>query len=322
MIDLSVIVPVYNTQEYLAECVESLLNQNVDNYEIILVDDGSTDNSLQIIKQFALMNDNVTYIEKDNGGQGSARNVGISASKGKYIYFMDSDDVLEPNIFGYIMEQIRDNKLEAYFFDGNSFFDKKFSNKHNASPLLDQYSRKKSYGKYRYGEDLWVAMFENSEYSVSPCLYVVSKQTLIDNNLKFVEDIINEDQLFTTKLLLSAQQSMHEKLIFFKRRIRNNSTMTSNTTKKKVLAHEKIFLDLCKFYKQHKFLNLNNEKVFKKYLENIYLIYLVEAYKNNMIPRQKIISTARDYSFFSLKGILASLNIRLYMMLSNFKNGR
>lgn len=125
MIKLSFIVPVYNVAPYLQKCVESLLAQDYDDYEIILVDDGSTDDSPQICDEFASpsFTNSLTHsvvikvIHQDNGGLSAARNAGIKAAEGKYICFVDSDDYWEENVLGGLMAQAEREKLDVLRFD-------------------------------------------------------------------------------------------------------------------------------------------------------------------------------------------------------------
>lgn len=96
---LSVIVPVYNVEKYLQECVDSILAQDVEDMEVILVDDGATDGSGKICNEYAEKDKRVTVIHKENGGVSTARNAGLDIARGKYITFVDSDDYLLPNTF-------------------------------------------------------------------------------------------------------------------------------------------------------------------------------------------------------------------------------
>src|SRR5699024_11228741 len=95
--DISIFIPVFNTGKYLSECLDSLLNQGLENYEIIIIDDGSTDNSAEIIEKYSNSYSNIINIYQKNNGQGSARNKGLKIAQGEYIYFMDSDDYLTKN---------------------------------------------------------------------------------------------------------------------------------------------------------------------------------------------------------------------------------
>ena len=94
---VSVIIPIYNSEKYLRRCLDSVLNQSVQDYEIILIDDGSTDGSLDICNEYAERNRNIKVIHKLNGGVSSACNLGINYSRGKYLMFCDSDDYVEPD---------------------------------------------------------------------------------------------------------------------------------------------------------------------------------------------------------------------------------
>lgn len=98
MVTFSIIVPVYNVEKYLEKCINSILNQSFSDYELILVDDGSTDNSLSICEYFVALNDKVNVIHQNNGGLSSARNVGLNKASGKYIVFIDSDDFVSLNM--------------------------------------------------------------------------------------------------------------------------------------------------------------------------------------------------------------------------------
>lgn len=118
---LSVIVPVYNGEQYLEECLSSLVSQTGksltdSNYEIILVNDGSTDRTEQIIDSFSSRYPFVVKINKENGGVSSARNLGLSFAKGKYIAFVDADDMIEAYTYSEVMEILLNNDLDGYFF--------------------------------------------------------------------------------------------------------------------------------------------------------------------------------------------------------------
>ena len=96
---ISVIIPIYNTEKYLKDCINSVLKQTINDYEIILINDGSTDKSKEIAEQYCHDYDNISLINQSNKGQGAARNVGVVAAKGEYVYFLDSDDTIENNLF-------------------------------------------------------------------------------------------------------------------------------------------------------------------------------------------------------------------------------
>ena len=113
---LSIIVPVYGVAKYLPKCVDSLLAQDISNYEIVLVDDGSPDECPQICDEYSTKYSNIKVIHQANAGLSAARNTGIAAATGDYIMFVDSDDYLQPNVLGALMEQAERDNLDVLRF--------------------------------------------------------------------------------------------------------------------------------------------------------------------------------------------------------------
>lgn len=118
MTKLSIIVPIYNVEQYLRKCVDSLLAQDYDNYEIILVDDGSTDDSWQIVQEYVsrfrgLEDERIRGIHQQNAGLSAARNAGIAIAKGEYLMFVDSDDYIEQNVLGSLLKQVEQDDLDV-----------------------------------------------------------------------------------------------------------------------------------------------------------------------------------------------------------------
>ena len=109
MVKISVVIPVYNVAEFLEEAISSLLNQTFEDFELICVNDGSKDNSLDILNDFAKKDSRVVVIDKENGGCGSARNRALDEAKGEYIYFFDPDDYILPDAFERLYENIVNN---------------------------------------------------------------------------------------------------------------------------------------------------------------------------------------------------------------------
>ena len=120
---VSVIIPVYNTEKYLAECLDSILNQTLDSYEIIIVNDGSTDGSLQLINQYAKRYSNISVINQNNQKQGAARNAGLKVANGEYVCFIDSDDMLEKNALDYCYNLASKINLDMITYAADIFGD-------------------------------------------------------------------------------------------------------------------------------------------------------------------------------------------------------
>ncbi len=108
----SIIVPIYKVESYIKECIETVVNQNYDNYELILVDDGSPDNSGRICDEYKKKYSNIVVIHKENGGISDARNAGIKAAKGKYIMFLDGDDTLNAGVLQKIANILDEEEVD------------------------------------------------------------------------------------------------------------------------------------------------------------------------------------------------------------------
>ncbi len=113
---LSIIMPVYNSAEYLKRCIESILNQKFDNIELLIVNDGSTDESEKIIEEFLKIDKRIIYIKQENMGVSAARNAALKAASGKYITFVDSDDYVEKNIYTSTISLFEEKNIDILFF--------------------------------------------------------------------------------------------------------------------------------------------------------------------------------------------------------------
>src|SRR5690554_1194436 len=139
---LSVVIPVYNANEYLHACINSILLQNYKDYELILINDGSTDNSGEICDDYAERYESISVYHIENKGVANARNFGIKKSKGEYIHFVDSDDKLEPNMYLDYIKILRNNNYDIISSGTNVY------NQSNQSNKLLCYSRELSLTTY------------------------------------------------------------------------------------------------------------------------------------------------------------------------------
>ncbi len=190
--NLSIIIPVYNCENYIERCVESILSQGLVDYEIILIDDGSTDNSGTICEQLALKTSFIRLYHKANGGAGSARNLGISNASGEYIWFIDADDFLEPNSVAKLFNLIETNKLDilqiGYSFVYADMSRICFRKVVNSEVLTPQNYMKKGL------------------FNGSACQFIFSK-SLLAENITFDEEIeIGQDGIFFIQLFVRASR--------------------------------------------------------------------------------------------------------------------
>lgn len=176
---ISIIVPIYNSEKYFKKCIESLVNQTFKDIEIILVNDGSTDNSEKIIDEYIeKYPDLIKKINKENGGQASARNLGLKNAKGKYIFFIDSDDYIEENACEILYEYITKGDYDAVLFD---YYITTKDNKKEVNVLPNKNDKD---------------IISPKEYFLStpaPWNKLYKRKFLIENNFKLPEGIIYED---------------------------------------------------------------------------------------------------------------------------------
>lgn len=222
---ISVIIPVYNVQKYLEEALDSVINQSLKEIEIICVDDGSTDDSFQILEKYANVDDRIKVYQKVNGGLSSARNLGINKATGKYVYFIDSDDILESKALEICFDESEKNDLDMIMFSAEPFYD----NRNIISDIkMNCYKRYAEYNGIVSGKDFFIKAVSAAELKPSACLYIIRRDMLIKNKLFFYEGIIHEDNLFTIQCLSLANRVKYINCDFYKRRVRENSIMTSS----------------------------------------------------------------------------------------------
>ena len=212
----SIIIPVYNVEAYLRECLDSVLNQTFADWEAICVNDGSTDQSEKILEEYAQKDARMHCVSKSNGGTSTARNVGMKEAKGEYIVFLDGDDWLELNALRMISDHL--NEEEILCFSGRRYFEETNSY-HPADQLVE-----KSYptGMDYYNEN---ALLHRDFAFVCVVLRTYQRRFLIEHNLFFDEDVSYEDNLWVPVVLFHAQTISVISDALYVYRIRQGSKM-------------------------------------------------------------------------------------------------
>ena len=234
--EISVIVPVYNTVEFLGECIESILNNTFKSFEIIIVDDGSYDGSLEKAKQYADQYDCITLLTQRNSTQAFARNLGLAYAKGRYIYFADSDDILTADALGVMYEKAEKDQLDLLIFNASVISEKDVEEK-RARRYDGYYHRNHPYEGIYTGRQLFTLLNENDEYRCVPYLMFLRKDFLDQNNLKYSMRYYHEDELFAFLVYLHAQKAEFIENTLYLRRLRSGSVMMSNMTRRNVLGY-------------------------------------------------------------------------------------
>lgn len=244
---VSVIIPVYNTEKYVRQAVESICRQTLKDIEIIIVNDGSTDGSLAILEELAAQDERIKLFSQENQGQSAARNFATEKAKGKYIYFMDSDDFLEKVALQLCFEKAENNNLDFVLFDADIL------NPQDTTAIDITYQRTQIMDEESIytGNELLNLFIRKYLFTPSPCLSFINIVFLRQKNLSFYPGIIHEDQLFTCKLYLNANKVMCIAKPFFKRRFRSDSTMTNRFAWKNMHGYLTVTARLLQYANKH-----------------------------------------------------------------------
>ncbi|MCD8081103.1 MAG: glycosyltransferase [Bacteroides sp.] len=231
---VSVIVPLYNTEEYVHAAVSSVMNQTLPEIEIIVINDGSTDNSLDIVNKLAEEDRRIRIFSQTNQGLSITRNQGVLHATGEYLYFMDSDDIIDETTLAACYERCLSHQLDFVFFNAEVL------NKESKWASLLHYERDpekiRENQVYTGSEALRIQLDSNSYYS-SACLSVIRTDFFRRHRLGFYPHIVHEDELFTALLYLHADRTGFINQTFFKRRFRDDSIMTSKFAQKNMQGY-------------------------------------------------------------------------------------
>lgn len=250
---LSIIIPVYNTGDFLHKCISSVLTQNLKDFELILVNDGSTDNSGQILDEYAKNDNRIKVIHKENAGVSAARNDGIKEACGEYIGFIDSDDWIEPSMYEKMYFLAKENNVEIVMCDTVSVFDNKPTEPDTINQLKKDVLLKK--------DAISPALLLEMAGSACRCIY---KSSLIkENNVLFPVGIkLSEDRIFNILAFGYSNKIYYTKTAFYKRYMRKGSAVNKYYENKLQMALDAKFkteqaLDLVWKKNEYKLMYLN-----------------------------------------------------------------
>lgn len=192
---LSIIIPVYNVEKYLKQCVDSVISNKFDNIEIILVNDGSTDNSGVICEEYAKRDNRILAFNKKNGGLSDARNYGINEATGKYLMFLDSDDFIESNKLKGIIEILNRINVDVLMSPYNEIVDDEVVGVEAVNELLGNDFKVNN-------KELLECLFNNTKGLWTAWKYIVRKEFLRESGIEFKKGFLHEDVDYTTRILL------------------------------------------------------------------------------------------------------------------------
>ena len=282
MIRLSIIIPVYNVDKYLENCIDSILKQKLHDYEIILVDDGSTDDSGLICDKYSKKNEFVKVIHKENGGLSDARNAGIKRAIGEYLMFVDSDDYIneEENlneIYKYLEYDIIQYKMLYYYEKSKKKKLLKDLTLNNSKNVLDVLREK----------------VKNGELSISACDKIVRRDLIIKNNLFFEKGLLSEDIDWSLRLYLLINSIYTINLNLYVYRQDREGSITNTGNNKSIVS----LYNIIKRWKKYSYPSEEIKNIFLNYLAYQYAILITIVNKNNCSKKIK-------KEIYSMKDIL------------------
>lgn len=235
-VKISIIVPVYNIEKYIGQCIESVLDQTLQNIEVICVNDGSTDTSGKILEIYAKKDSRVKIINKENKGLSAARNDGIASAIGRYVLFLDGDDYLAGNTLELLYNEACQNKLDLIAYGAEAFGD--YENVQTEEEYLLVQRRTEITNKWLCrdkiregmvitGQEFLSEMSRNEQYVSMACQYLINRKFYASKALNFPVGIIHEDEYFSLTTLLQVKKMKFINLPLYKYRIRSGSIMTN-----------------------------------------------------------------------------------------------
>lgn len=306
---ISIIVPVYKVEKYLCECVDSILSQTYENFELILVDDGSPDNSGKICDKYAEKDKRIKVIHKENAGVSSARNIGLDNAKGEYITFIDSDDTVDKRYLELMYKKLEETKSDLCFCHFDRFGDDAFHSS-NEKPFPNFcICDTKSDEFFNF-----VKRFFNFKNNIlGSCWRVLYKSTTINSRFN-TSMIFCEDLVFILNVLLNATSFCSIDNVLY--HYRTNMSSALNSYKKNFLSNQLVL--------QKEIISIfdNFDKKYARKIADPYFgllcYYLfsneIKFRKNNLVFKEKLkeIRESALYRCFTLKSILKLKKIKIF----------
>lgn len=302
---ISIITPVYNVEKFLQQTIDSVLIQTYSNWELILVDDGSTDKSSEICQTYLKKDKRITYIHKENGGQASARNLGIKNAKGDYITFLDSDDFYCEDKLEHHLKDMKDHPADFYYGGGFMYFENRTENK------IEQYDWR--FGEFS-GENFFKILYHSCSVNINS---VLIKKTLFDTVGLFDESTIlrgTEDWDLWLRIADNVNSVYGNPVPKVYYRIHDNGIH---------LQRANMLIGKWKIYEKHD-LNKNihpltRKREYRYVFRELMNHLLAEERVNEIKPVFKTYLIKDPYSFVALKQnlLIHLLPIKMFMWVSN-----
>ncbi len=311
---LSIVVPIYNVEKYLHRCIDSMLHNNVnDEYEIILVDDGSLDGSSKICDEYALEHNYITVFHKENGGLSDARNAGIMRAKGKYIMFIDSDDYVERGAMQKICSEIKSVNCDIYCTNY-----KKVENGYESVKCY------KNIDKILSGTEFLRYQLKNKSMQAPVWQNIYNLDFLKSNDLFFKKGIYHEDEQWVPRAFLTAKSVKLLDFTYYVYEVREGSIMKQKDFTKHILdliSTVREILDFAKVKVDNELFSLIKDSLVDKYL-SLYSYGNFGYGKKEMILKAKFLRKDLVYMKTKIKLLVFSIDRRLFCKVTKLYNMR
>lgn len=227
-VNISVIIPVFNTIKYLRECLDSVVGQQGVNFEVICIDDESTDGSYELLTEYQKHFPEMIHVFRMNhGGISRTRNYGFQIATGKYLYYMDSDDVLKPNALAHMFHYCEKYVLDLFFFSFENFADDIVMANKYQKMIQNKQKRHKQRIEVVSGHEQFIKFINEKEYYVTVWCQCIRKEYALASGLQFPEVMYFEDQIYTYQALEKAHFVACSSEVLYFKRIRPNSVCTT-----------------------------------------------------------------------------------------------
>lgn len=266
-ITITLIVPVYNVEKYLTQCLESIVAQTLLFDEVILINDGSTDNSRSICEKYLSKYDYFKLINQENRGLSVARNVGLANAVSEYVLFLDSDDYLRADTVKRLKDELRRYRYDAVYFDADIHCEKGYE----VSENIYAHNLKDLTGIRLSGEGFFLKCYPQ-KYVVNVWLAIYRRKSIKAADVLFPEGLYYEDNYFTFGFMMQAKNVTYIPEKLYQRRYRENSITTSVYSEKKFIDGIKIVLLVWEAVRKQKDITLPRNRLFLKFV-NDYCTY-------------------------------------------------
>ena len=283
---LSVIIPAFNVREYIIECIDSLTGQVSIPHEIIVVNDGSTDGTGALVEQHYAGNEAIKVINSHNQGAGLARDTGIAAAKGEYLFFCDPDDIVGDGMFREFSEVIEAHPATDLFcFNSKTFVD--------GHPEKTQFKVQHTLSGLAQAREVLSSLLANSRYTSAAWNYIVRRSLVIQHNLVF-QDRVHEDHCFTLGAFLHSGQAWVSRETYYRQRVRNGSLTNSHKPEHYFQARYEAFSKSVDMLLANTDNSPLSQRIRRNYLLHSFrLMIYISLYNRTDVPRP-VINAIRD----------------------------